>query len=66
MTRPKPRWSVFWPLGRRRRLEVVGGELVVAMELADRSLADAFRECRSLADAFRECRNAGLLGIPRP
>ena len=36
------------------RLEVVGGELVVAMELAD----------RSLADAFRECRNAGLVGIP--
>jgi serine/threonine protein kinase len=37
------------------RLEVVGGELVVVMELAD----------RSLAARFRECREAGQPGIPR-
>ena len=37
------------------RIEVVGGELVIVMELADRSLHDAFEECLS----------AGLVGIPR-
>src|SRR5438270_4497795 len=37
------------------RIEVVGGELVIVMELADRSLHDAFQECLS----------AGLIGIPR-
>jgi eukaryotic-like serine/threonine-protein kinase len=37
------------------RIEVVGGELVIVMELADRSLHDAFQECIS----------AGLIGIPR-
>jgi serine/threonine protein kinase len=37
------------------RLELLGGELIVVMELAD----------RSLADAFRECLDAGLVGIPR-
>jgi hypothetical protein len=37
------------------RIEVVGGELVIVMELADRSLHDAFEECVS----------AGLIGIPR-
>ena len=37
------------------RIEVVGGELVIVMELADRSLHDAFQECLS----------AGLVGIPR-
>ncbi len=37
------------------RIEEVGGELVIVMELADRSLHDAFEECLS----------AGLVGIPR-
>jgi hypothetical protein len=37
------------------RIEVVGGELVIVMELADRSLHDAYEECLS----------AGLVGIPR-
>ena len=37
------------------RIEVVGGELVIVMELADRSLHDAFQECIS----------AGQIGIPR-
>lgn len=37
------------------RVEVVGGELVMVMELADRNLADRFEECRA----------AGLPGIPR-
>ncbi len=37
------------------RIEVVGGELVIVMELADRSLHDAFEECLS----------AGLVGVPR-
>src|SRR5262249_33359338 len=37
------------------RIEVVGGELVIVMELADKSLHDSFEECQS----------AGLVGIPR-
>src|SRR5262249_18465129 len=37
------------------RIELVGGELVIVMELADRSLHDAFNECQA----------AGLIGIPR-
>ncbi|HTU17849.1 MAG TPA: tubulin-like doman-containing protein [Gemmataceae bacterium] len=37
------------------RIEVVEGELVIVMELADRSLHDLFQECIS----------AGLVGIPR-
>ena len=37
------------------RIEVVDGELVIVMELADRSLHDAFEECLA----------AGLVGIPR-
>jgi serine/threonine protein kinase len=37
------------------RLELLAGELVVVMELAD----------RSLADAFREHRDAGRAGVPR-
>ena len=37
------------------RVEVVDGELVMVMELAD----------RQLHDRFRECRNCGLPGIPR-
>jgi hypothetical protein len=37
------------------RIEDVGGELVIVMELADKSLHDAFEECLS----------AGLVGIPR-
>src|SRR4030081_1748282 len=37
------------------RIEVVEGELVIVMELADRSLHDRFEECVS----------AGLVGIPR-
>jgi serine/threonine protein kinase len=37
------------------RIEVVEGELVIVMELADRNLQDAFDECVS----------AGLVGIPR-
>jgi hypothetical protein len=37
------------------RVEVVGGDLVMVMELADRQLADRFRECRT----------CGLPGIPR-
>jgi serine/threonine protein kinase len=38
------------------RLEIVEGELVVVMELAD----------SSLAERCHECREAGLPGIPRP
>jgi serine/threonine protein kinase len=38
------------------RLEIVEGELVIVMELAD----------SSLAERYRECREAGLAGIPRP
>jgi serine/threonine protein kinase len=37
------------------RIEVVGGELVIVMELADKSLHDSFEEALS----------AGLVGIPR-
>jgi hypothetical protein len=37
------------------RIEIVEGELVIVMELADRNLHDAFEESRS----------AGLVGIPR-
>jgi hypothetical protein len=37
------------------RIESVGGELVIVMELADKSLHDAFVECQS----------AGLIGVPR-
>ncbi|MCS6852812.1 MAG: protein kinase [Gemmataceae bacterium] len=37
------------------RIEVVGGELVIVMELADKSLHDLFLECQA----------AGLVGIPR-
>jgi serine/threonine protein kinase len=37
------------------RIEVVDGELVIVMELADKSLHDLFVECQS----------AGLLGVPR-
>ena len=37
------------------RVEQIGGELVMVMELAD----------RQLQDRFRECRNCGLPGIPR-
>src|SRR6516164_7223846 len=36
------------------RIEVVNGELVIVMELADRSLYDAYVECQS----------AGMVGIP--
>src|SRR3954471_12438769 len=37
------------------RIEVVGGELVIVMELAD----------KSLHDAYEECVQAGLVGVPR-
>jgi hypothetical protein len=37
------------------RIEIVDGELVIVMELADKSLHDAFVECQT----------AGMLGIPR-
>jgi serine/threonine protein kinase len=37
------------------RIEVVEGELVIVMELADKSLHDTFQECQA----------AGLVGIPR-
>jgi serine/threonine protein kinase len=37
------------------RIEIVDGELVIVMELADKNLHDAFVECQS----------AGLVGIPR-
>src|SRR5271167_3233060 len=37
------------------RIEVVAGELVIVMELAD----------KSLHDAYQECLEAGLVGIPR-
>src|SRR5262249_51634912 len=37
------------------RIEIVKGELVIVMELADKSLHDAYEEARS----------AGLVGIPR-
>jgi serine/threonine protein kinase len=38
------------------RVEVLGGELVMVMELADQQLLDRFNDCRA----------AGLRGIPRP
>ena len=37
------------------RIEIVDGELVIVMELADKSLHDAYQECLS----------SGLVGIPR-
>src|SRR5206468_10819909 len=37
------------------RFDVIEGQLVIVMELAD----------RNLWDRFRECRNQGLLGVPR-
>jgi len=37
------------------QIKIIGGELVIVMELADKSLHDAFEECKS----------AGMLGIPR-
>jgi hypothetical protein len=37
------------------RIEIVGGELVIVMELAD----------RTLHDVFQECLGAGLIGVPR-
>jgi eukaryotic-like serine/threonine-protein kinase len=37
------------------RVELIGGELIMVMELADRQLGDRFAECRS----------SGLQGIPR-
>jgi serine/threonine protein kinase len=37
------------------RIEIVSGELVIVMELADRSLHDTYTECQA----------AGLIGIPR-
>jgi hypothetical protein len=37
------------------RIEVAGGELVIVMELADKSLYDVFAECQT----------AGMVGIPR-
>jgi serine/threonine protein kinase len=37
------------------RIEIVAGELVIVMELADKSLHDAYVECQA----------AGLIGIPR-
>src|SRR5436309_10974154 len=37
------------------RIEVSGGELLIVMELADKSLHDLFMECQT----------AGLVGIPR-
>src|SRR5262245_53247866 len=37
------------------RIEVVNGELVIVMELADKSLHDLFNECQA----------AGMIGIPR-
>ncbi len=37
------------------RIEVVNGELVIVMELADQSLHDSYIECQS----------TGLVGIPR-
>src|SRR5262249_40183745 len=37
------------------RIEVVGGELVIVMELADKSLYDSFQESQA----------AGLIGVPR-
>jgi hypothetical protein len=37
------------------RIEVVGGELVIVMELAEKTLHDLFTECQA----------AGLIGIPR-
>src|SRR6266581_3726025 len=37
------------------RIEVVDGELVIVMELADRTLHDLFVECQA----------AGMIGIPR-
>ncbi|MBY0525429.1 MAG: protein kinase [Gemmataceae bacterium] len=37
------------------RIEIVGGELVIVMELAD----------KSLHDQYVECQNAGMIGVPR-
>jgi hypothetical protein len=37
------------------RIEIVEGELVIVMELAD----------KSLHDLYVECQNAGLVGIPK-
>ncbi len=37
------------------RVEIISGELVIVMELAD----------RNLYDRFQECRDAGLPGVPR-
>src|SRR6202023_276841 len=37
------------------RIEIVDGELIIVMELAD----------RSLHDRYQECQEAGLVGIPR-
>src|SRR5438067_9402932 len=37
------------------RVELIGGELIMVMELAD----------RQLQDRFRECQRQGLSGIPR-
>src|SRR5215212_3294637 len=37
------------------RIEIVQGELVIVMELADKSLHDAYTECQA----------AGMIGIPR-
>ncbi|MFQ3593619.1 MAG: protein kinase, partial [Gemmataceae bacterium] len=37
------------------QIKIIGGELVIVMELADKSLHDAFEECKT----------AGMLGIPR-
>jgi len=37
------------------RIEIVAGELVIVMELAD----------KSMHDSYVECQNAGLVGIPR-
>ncbi|MCS7044933.1 MAG: protein kinase [Gemmataceae bacterium] len=38
------------------RFDIIDGQLMIVMELAD----------RTLWDRFRECRNQGLPGIPRP
>jgi serine/threonine protein kinase len=38
------------------RIEIVNGELIIVMELAD----------QSLHDYFRQCRRSGLPGVPRP
>ena len=38
------------------RFDIIDGQLIIVMELADRNLWDRFRECRAL----------GMTGIPRP